>query len=84
PSATHSVGRDPIRLAYTQLAELLDTFFLLLRKSPVILLHWYHHVTVLLFCWHAYSVRIGSGLWFAAMNYSVHSLMYLCTLPVSN
>ena len=61
-----------------QLAELLDTLFLLLRKSPVILLHWYHHATVLLYCWHAYSVRIGTGLWFAAMNYSVHALMYFC------
>ena len=42
---------------YSKLAELVDTLWLLLRKSPVILLHWYHHVTVLLYCWHAYSVR---------------------------
>mmetsp|Transcript_22362 Transcript_22362/g.71544 ORF Transcript_22362/g.71544 Transcript_22362/m.71544 type:complete len:367 (+) Transcript_22362:63-1163(+) len=61
---------------YSKLAELLDTFFLLVRKSPVIFLHWYHHLTVLLFCWHAYSARIGTGLWFAAMNYSVHGIMY--------
>jgi len=61
---------------YSKLAELLDTLFLLLRKSPVILLHWYHHATVLLYCWHSYSVRIGTGLWFAAMNYTVHALMY--------
>jgi len=61
---------------YSKLAELFDTLWLLLRKSPVILLHWYHHATVLLYCWHAYSVRIGTGLWFAAMNYSVHALMY--------
>ena len=61
---------------YSKLAELIDTLFLLLRKSPVILLHWYHHMTVLLYCWHAYSVRIGTGLWFASMNYSVHAIMY--------
>merc|ERR1719198_900346 len=61
---------------YSKLAELIDTLWLLLRKSPVILLHWYHHVTVLLYCWHSYSVRIGTGLWFAAMNYTVHSIMY--------
>jgi len=36
----------------------------------------YHHATVLLFCWHAYSARIGTGLWYAAMNYSVHGIMY--------
>ena len=61
---------------YSKLAELVDTLWLLLRKSPVILLHWYHHVSVLLYCWHAYSVRIGTGLWFASMNYCVHALMY--------
>ena len=52
---------------YSKLAELLDTFFLLVRKSPVIFLHWYHHLTVLLFCWHAYSARIGTGLWVGEM-----------------
>lgn len=31
--------------------ELLDTLFLILRKRPVIFLHWYHHVTVLLYTW---------------------------------
>jgi len=36
----------------------------------------YHHATVLMFCWHAYSARIGTGLWYAAMNYSVHGIMY--------
>jgi len=61
---------------YSKLAELVDTFWLLLRKAPVIFLHWYHHVTVLLYCWHAYSFRIGTGLYFAAMNYAVHAVMY--------
>ena len=36
----------------------------------------YHHVSVLLYCWHSYSSRIGTGLWFASMNYSVHAMMY--------
>ena len=58
----------------SKLAARLDPFFRLVRKSPVIRLPWYHHVTVLLYCWHSYSVRIGTGLWFAAMNYSVHAI----------
>lgn len=70
------VGFFVFLFIYSKLAELLDTFWLLLRKSPVILLHWYHHVTVLLYCWHAYSIRIGTGLWFASMNYTVHAIMY--------
>jgi len=61
---------------YSKFAELVDTLLLLLRKSPVILLHWYHHASVLLYCWHSYASRIGTGLWYASMNYCVHSLMY--------
>jgi len=61
---------------YSKLFELVDTLWLVLRKAPVIFLHWYHHVTVLLYCWHSYSARIGTGVWFATMNYTVHSIMY--------
>jgi hypothetical protein len=56
--------------------ELFDTAFIVLRKKPLIFLHWYHHITVLLYCWHAYAVRASSGLYFIAMNYSVHAIMY--------
>jgi hypothetical protein len=61
---------------YSKVPELIDTVFIVLRKKPLIFLHWYHHVTVLLFCWSAYSTMAGSGLYFVAMNYSVHALMY--------
>jgi len=56
--------------------ELLDTAFIVLRKKPLIFLHWYHHVTVLLYCWHCYATRSSAGLWFTAMNFGVHALMY--------
>jgi len=56
--------------------ELVDTLFLALRKKEIMLLHWYHHATVLLFCWYAGAYRINTGLWFAAMNLCVHSIMY--------
>lgn len=61
---------------YSKIPELVDTVFIVLRKRPLIFLHWYHHVTVLLFCWSAYSTQAGSGLYFVAMNYTVHALMY--------
>mmetsp|Transcript_61193 Transcript_61193/g.71561 ORF Transcript_61193/g.71561 Transcript_61193/m.71561 type:complete len:314 (-) Transcript_61193:747-1688(-) len=56
--------------------ELLDTFFIVVHKKPLIFLHWYHHVTVLLYCWAAYVIEIPAGLFFAAMNFAVHSIMY--------
>lgn len=61
---------------YSKIPELIDTVFIVLRKRPLIFLHWYHHVTVLLFCWSSYATIAGSGLYFVAMNYSVHALMY--------
>lgn len=61
---------------YSKLFELQDTVFLVLNKKPVIFLHWFHHVTVLLYCWYSYAHQSTSGIWFAAMNYFVHSIMY--------
>jgi len=57
-------------------ASLFDTTLLLLSRRPVIALQWWHHSTVLLYCWHSFSAQISTGIWFAAMNYSVHSVMY--------
>jgi len=56
--------------------ELLDTFFIVVHKKPLIFLHWYHHVTVLLFCWHSYVTASPPGLFFVTMNYAVHAVMY--------
>jgi len=61
---------------FSKVPELIDTAFIVLRRKPLIFLHWYHHVTVLLFCWSSYSTMAASGLYFVAMNYSVHAIMY--------
>ncbi|KAH9597966.1 ELO family [Trypanosoma melophagium] len=60
----------------SKIPEMMDTAFLVLQKKPVIFLHWYHHLTVAIFCWHAGHALLPSGLWFATMNYCVHSIMY--------
>jgi len=62
---------------YSKFFELIDTVFLVLNKRDVIFLHWFHHVTVLLYCWLSYGQAISTGIWFAAMNYCVHSIMYM-------
>ena len=61
---------------YSKIPELVDTFFIVARKRPLIFLHWYHHVTVLLYCWHSYAIEAPQALYFIAMNYSVHAIMY--------
>ena len=61
---------------YSKIPELGDTLFLVLQKKRVLFLGWFHHTTVLLYCWHAYHNVIATGLWFATMNYAVHAIMY--------
>ncbi|XP_076459389.1 very long chain fatty acid elongase 6-like [Babylonia areolata] len=56
--------------------ELGDTVFIVLRKQQLIFLHWYHHITVLIYCWYSYTEHTAPGRWFMVMNYIVHSLMY--------
>mmetsp|Transcript_23177 Transcript_23177/g.33856 ORF Transcript_23177/g.33856 Transcript_23177/m.33856 type:complete len:306 (-) Transcript_23177:306-1223(-) len=60
----------------SKVPELLDTFFIVIHKKPLIFLHWYHHITVLLYCWHSYTSRCPYGIFFVTMNYSVHAIMY--------
>ena len=62
--------------ALSKFAELIDTVFLIVRKKPVLVLHHYHHWTVLLYTWFAVSTRFSSGFFFAAVNAGVHSVMY--------
>jgi len=64
--------------------ELVDTVLLTLKNSkprPMFqwnkdFLHWYHHITVLSYCWNAYVTESAAGLYFGAMNFTVHSIMY--------
>ncbi|KAG7462596.1 hypothetical protein MATL_G00186440 [Megalops atlanticus] len=56
--------------------ELGDTIFIVLRKQRLIFLHWYHHITVLLYSWYSYKDQVAGGGWFMTMNFLVHALMY--------
>ncbi|XP_024141206.1 elongation of very long chain fatty acids protein 6 [Oryzias melastigma] len=62
--------------ALSKVPELGDTMFIILRKQRLIFLHWYHHITVLLYSWYTYKDQVAGGGWFMTMNYMVHSLMY--------
>ena len=61
---------------WSKFPELLDTVFLVLRKKNVNFLHWFHHVTVMGYCWYASGYEQPSGILFATMNYVVHTVMY--------
>lgn len=62
--------------AASKFAELIDTLFIVLRKQKLIFLHWYHHSSVLVFCFYSAHYFSASIIWFAAINYFIHSIMY--------
>ena len=67
-------------LVISKVIELGDTAFVVLRKSPLQFLHYYHHMTVLVYGFYGLSRPLGSiggvYVWFGTMNYSVHTVMY--------
>jgi len=80
-TAYYTVGNGACGLwmvlfVWSKYVELIDTLFLVLRKKKVGFLHWYHHFSVLLYTWHAFVWESPTGIWFAAMNYTVHAIMY--------
>ncbi|XP_029772476.1 elongation of very long chain fatty acids protein 3 [Suricata suricatta] len=61
----------------SKIIELGDTAFIILRKRPLIFVHWYHHSTVLVYTSFGYKNKVAAGGWFMTMNYSVHAIMYI-------
>jgi len=79
PVMTHGAGSSGLWVQLfilSKIPELFDTLFIVAHKKPLIFLHWYHHVTVLLYCWHSYVTFSPFCLFFVCMNYSVHGCMY--------
>ncbi|GMS95626.1 hypothetical protein PENTCL1PPCAC_17801, partial [Pristionchus entomophagus] len=60
----------------SKLAEFVDTFFIVLRKKPLMFLHWYHHILTLLYGVYSYPVSPAYNRWGIYLNFLVHSFMY--------
>lgn len=62
-------------MVLSKFPELLDTAFLVVRGRDVPFLHWYHHTSVLLYCWLTVQTGYPSAT-FGLVNAGVHSIMY--------
>lgn len=60
----------------SKLCELFDTVFVVLRKKPLMFLHWYHHILTLFYVFYSYPRPTGFSRWGVNMNYFVHAVMY--------
>lgn len=79
PVSTYGSGSSGLWVqlfTLSKIPELFDTLFIIVHKKPLIFLHWYHHITVLLYCWHSYVTASPFCLFFVCMNYAVHGIMY--------
>ena len=56
--------------------EFGDTAFIVLRKTPLNFLHWYHHSTVFVFAAYCLVHSDPTAQWFGTANAFVHSVMY--------
>lgn len=71
-----SMGIWAFLFPFSKLPELFDTLFIVLRKTKLSFLHYYHHFSVFIYCWYSYAFPISTGVWFGTVNFFVHSVMY--------
>jgi len=62
--------------AWSKFFELVDTLLLVLKKRPLLRLHWFHHASVIAFTWVSWVFEMPLALWYGSMNFSVHAVMY--------
>jgi len=62
---------------YSKVPELIDTLFIVCRGRKLLTIHWFHHIATLLLCWFAMFYYAKEALLAAAINFSIHSVMYL-------
>jgi elongation of very long chain fatty acids protein 6 len=60
----------------SKMFELLDTVFLVLRKRPLMFLHWYHHILTMVYAFFSYPLTPGFNRWGIYLNFFVHAFMY--------
>uniref|UniRef100_A0A0K0DS22 Elongation of very long chain fatty acids protein n=1 Tax=Strongyloides stercoralis TaxID=6248 RepID=A0A0K0DS22_STRER len=60
----------------SKMFELVDTIFIVLRKKPLMFLHWYHHVLTLMYSFFSYPYTPGFNRWGIYLNFFVHAFMY--------
>ncbi|KAE9415175.1 hypothetical protein Angca_004565, partial [Angiostrongylus cantonensis] len=60
----------------SKVLEFGDTILIVLRKKPLIFLHWYHHVLTMNYAIISYSFDTAFNSWIGWMNFTVHSIMY--------
>ncbi|XP_078487656.1 very long chain fatty acid elongase 3-like [Ciona intestinalis] len=73
---THIHPLWTLAFLYSKFLEYGDTVFIIFRKKKLLFLHWYHHLTVAMFCWLSVKNDYAGSCVFMALNSAVHAAMY--------
>jgi elongation of very long chain fatty acids protein 6 len=60
----------------SKIPELIDTIFIVLRKRPLMFMHWYHHALTGWFAFVNFYEDNAYSIWVVYINYFIHSFMY--------
>lgn len=60
----------------SKIPELIDTLFIVLRKKPLMFMHWYHHALTGYFAFVTFYEDNAYMIWVVYLNYFIHSFMY--------
>ncbi|KAF8363219.1 hypothetical protein PRIPAC_90142 [Pristionchus pacificus] len=71
-----NTGRAVFVLIFARLPEFIDTIFIVLRKQPLLFIHYYHHAFTLCYTWYTYSSACPSARHAIYVNALIHTVMY--------
>ncbi|KAI6233185.1 Elongation of very long chain fatty acids protein [Aphelenchoides fujianensis] len=60
----------------SKIPEFVDTFFIVLRKKPLMFMHWYHHALTGYFAFVNFYTENAYLVWAVWLNYLIHFWMY--------
>jgi len=60
----------------SKIPELIDTLFIVLRKKPLMFMHWYHHALTGWFAFVTFYESNAYMVWVVYLNFFIHSFMY--------
>ncbi|EYC04371.1 hypothetical protein Y032_0088g2165 [Ancylostoma ceylanicum] len=60
----------------SKIFELVDTVFIVLRKRPLMFLHWYHHILTAIYAFYSHPRTPGFNRYGIYLNFTVHAFMY--------
>ncbi|GMS93372.1 hypothetical protein PENTCL1PPCAC_15547 [Pristionchus entomophagus] len=63
-------------LLFSRLPEFIDTLFIVLKKQPLLFIHYYHHAFTLWFAWSTYTMFAPSFRHAIFINACIHTVMY--------